>query len=145
CVDVYRDGAFATIGALEVRGLGCAGAVSTREEWRTPPSGIVSAAWTFHLDNVRTQIRQQLSSPRARQNTAKIQHPDAFQWSSHNLASLGGIKKHPGIQDALGVKLLLGRAQYATEQIGAFLVVPGPMITPEGMMMRDGAAGIHHG
>src|SRR5437868_2108811 len=55
------------------------------------------------------------------------------------------VYENAGIEQALRVERLLGGAQRLGEQRRALLVIPRPVIAPDCVMMRDGAAVCDHG
>src|SRR5690606_29299003 len=76
---IDRDGALAAVSRMIVGG-GQVLAIGSLHEGRSPFSGVVAAVRVFHLDDVGSQIGQQLACPRTCKDPRKFDYPYARKW-----------------------------------------------------------------
>src|SRR4029079_470765 len=100
-LEIELDRPLAAIGAVEIRGVEMAVAFRRGNEGRPPGAGIVADALALDLDHVGAEIAEDLSGPRARGNTGKLQHTQTGQRTRHEQLLCKGVLSDPALRFCL--------------------------------------------
>ncbi len=73
--NIDRHRFLAAIGAEIVGGFSSVRSGAILQVRRTPAASVIAAAGALDLDNLGSQIRQNLTGPRAREHTTHVEHP----------------------------------------------------------------------